>query len=464
MKKFLLFLIASLLILLFNVITFAECTLGLERIASGLSRPVGVAHPNDGSNRLFILEQHTGRIKILNLDTNTVLPTPFLEINGLAGGNEQGLLGMAFHPDYQNNGLFFVNVTVTGGAFNNGVTQIRRYQVSAGDPNLANAASMVVIMSYDQPYSNHNGGWMGFDPNGYLYIASGDGGSANDPQNRAQNLTTLFGKILRIDVDANDGPTGHYGIPPDNPFVDVAGALDEIWAYGLRNPWRCSFDRLNGDFYIGDVGQGAREEIDFQPASSSGGENYGWRVMEGTLCADNSQTGGNPPCFDTSFTSPIYEYSHPTGFAVVGGYVYRGNDLPDLQGTYFFADYSTTLIWSFRYDGQNLTDFTDRTAELDPSPFTIGYISSFGEDEQGRLYILDLDDGEVYRIISADTPIAGDIYHNCKVDFIDFALLSQYWLDNCSAPDWCHGRDLNTDEIVDFDDLSIFMQNWPLGT
>lgn len=464
MRKVLTLSVAALSVLLNGTAGLAECPLGLERVASGLSLPVFAAHPNDGSNRLFILEQHTGRIKILDLDTNTILTTPFLEISGLAGGSEQGLLGMAFHPDYQNNGLFFVNVTVTGGTSGNGITQIRRYQVSAGDPNLANAASMKVILSYDQPFVNHNGGWMDFGPDGYLYISAGDGGSANDPGNRAQNLAVLFGKILRIDVDANDGPTGHYGIPPDNPFVSDSGALDEIWAYGLRNPWRCSFDRSTGDLYIGDVGQGAKEEIDFQPASSTGGENYGWRVMEADLCADNSQTGGNPPCFDASFTDPIYNYSHPTGFAIVGGYVYRGDDLPDLQGTYFFADYSTTLIWSFRYDGQNLTDFTDRTAELDPSPFSIGLISSFGEDEQGRFYILDWDDGEVYRIISDDSPIAGDIYHNCRVDFKDFALLSQLWREGCTSPDWCDGRDLNTDGLVDFDDIDILVLNWLSGT
>jgi glucose/arabinose dehydrogenase len=453
----------GLCVLLCPISVSAECTLALERIASGLSRPVGLAYAHNGGNRLFVLEQHTGRIKILDLGTNTVLTTPFLGIDGLAGGNEQGLLSMAFHPDYQTNGLFYVNVTVPGGIFGGGVTEIRRYQVSATDPNLADPGSVSVIMAYDQPYSNHNGGWMDFGPDGYLYIASGDGGSANDPGNRAQDRTTLLGKMIRIDVDANDGATGLYGIPPDNPFVTGTTALDEIWAYGLRNPWRCGFDRLTGDLYIGDVGQGAREEIDFQPSESTGGENYGWRVMEGTLCADNSQFAGNPPCFETEFVEPIHEYVHPTGFAVVGGYVYRGNDIGDLQGTYFFADYSTTSIWSFRYDGQNLTDFRDRTTELDPSPFNIGSISSFGEDEKGELYILDLDDGEVYRIVRAEPAIPGDLDHNCEVDLRDFSHLSQFWHADCNMPDWCVGRDLNNSGHVDFNDVRVFADNWLEG-
>jgi len=372
-------------------------------------------------------------------------------------------LGIAFHPDYEDNGLFYVNVTIPGGAFSSGVTQIRCYQVSADDPNLANPSSMKVIMSYDQPFANHNGGWIGFGRDGYLYITSGDGGSANDPGNRAQNLSTFLGKILRIDVDGNDGPTGFYGIPPDNPFADNPNALDEIWAYGLRNPWRCSFDRLTGDLYVGDVGQGAREEIDFQPAASTGGENYGWRVMEGTLCADNSRSGGNPACFESGLTNPIYEYAHPTGFAVVGGYVYRGNEIGDLHGTYFFADYSTTRIWSFRFDGQNLTDFRDRTAELDASPFSIGSISSFGEDQEGELYLLDLDDGELYKIVSAESAIPGDINHNCEVDLRDFARLSQFWLAECDILHWCFAKDLNTDSQVDFNDVRTPVEHWLEG-
>lgn len=460
MKRLHLYILSVLLPLIAAANVHAECLLTLQRIAEGLNRPVGIACPKDGSGRLFILEQFTGAVKILDLNTNTILPKPFLTITGLAGGNEQGLLGITFHPDYANNGYFYVNVTVPGGLWNNGLTQIRRYQVSEDDPNSVAPRSMAVILSYDQPYSNHNAGWMDFGPDGYLYIAAGDGGSGFDPGNRAQSLTTLLGKILRIDVDGTDGVTGLYGIPADNPFVDIPNARHEIWAYGLRNPWRCSFDRETGDLYIGDVGQGQMEEIDFQPAESIGGENYGWRIMEGTLCNDNSLAGGNPPCNDPSLVNPIYEYPHPVGFSVIGGYAYRGKAIGDLQGTYFFADYATVRIWSLRYDGNDLTDFRDRTAELDPNPFIVGFISSFGQDEDGELYLLDMSDGEVYKIVSAEEPIAADLDHNCVVDFQDLVLYAEQWIgQNCGQPDWCQGMDLDQSGEIDLQDFAIFLQD-----
>ncbi|MDI6449081.1 PQQ-dependent sugar dehydrogenase [Anaerobaca lacustris] len=415
--------VLSLAVLLPPVTAYAVCPLRLEMVASGLNRPVGVAWPDDGTNRLFVIEQHTGRIRIVDLNTGSMLPAPFLSLGGLVSGNEQGLLGLAFDPLHANNGLFYVNVTVAGGA-----TEIRRYRVSRTSWDVADPDSGVVLLSIAQPFSNHNGGWIAFGPDGYLYISTGDGGSGFDPGNRAQNLDTLLGKMLRIDVRATDGPTGQYGIPPDNPFVGVPGARPEIWAYGLRNAWRCSFDRLTGDLYIADVGQNQIEEINFQPASSSGGENYGWRIMEGTRCSDDSRTGGNPPCDDPSLVPPIYEYTHAVGVSVTGGYVYRGHKLGGLQGTYFFGDYGSARIWSFRYDGATLTEFAERTAELNPGLANVGFLSSFGEGPDGELYLLDLVGGALFRMVSAAEPIPGDLNNDCRVDLADLAILAGNWL------------------------------------
>ncbi|MCH8804544.1 MAG: PQQ-dependent sugar dehydrogenase [Planctomycetes bacterium] len=378
---------AALLVPLALACTAWDFEIGTVRVASGLSRPVFVASPPGDADRLFIIEQHTGRIKILNLTSGVINPTPFLQISGLSRGNEQGLLGLAFHPNYAKNGFFYVNVNVSGGA-----TFIRRYTVSAGDPDIADPASVQTVISYSQPFSNHNGGWIGFGPDGFLYIAAGDGGSGGDPGNRAQDITNMkLGKLLRLDVDV---PGAGYNIPLDNPFVGITGD-DEIWAYGLRNPYRCSFDRVTGDLYIGDVGQNRWEEIDFQPAASMGGENYGWRCYEGDAPFN---TVGCPPANTMVF--PIHTYSlSGSPCAVSGGYVYRGSELSCTQGTYFFADYCSARIFSFRYDGTNLTEFTDRTIQFRPiKGGTINSISSFGEDDAGELYICDLG-GEIFKII-----------------------------------------------------------------
>jgi hypothetical protein len=305
-----------------------------ERVASGLSSPIFVTSPPGDLQRLFIVER-PGRIVILI--NGQVLPDPFLDIVGrVLSGGERGLLGLAFHPDYDNNGYFYVNYTNTSGN-----TVVSRFEISA-DPDLADSSSEYLLLTISQPYSNHNGGMIAFGPNdGYLYIGMGDGGSGGDPQNRAQNDGVLLGKMLRIDVDGSSP----YGIPPDNPFAGPGDPLDEIWARGLRNPWRFSFDRQTGDIYIADVGhwrfsfdrqtgdiyiadvgQSQWEEIDYQPASGSGGENYGWRLMEGNHCY-------NPPvdCDPGGLTYPIYEYSHggsPFRCSITGGYVYRGNAIP----------------------------------------------------------------------------------------------------------------------------------------
>ena len=430
-----------------------------------LNRPVFVTAPRSDTQRLFIVEQHTGEIKILNLNTGLISVTPFLDIDGLSTFNEQGLLGLAFHPDYATNGFFYVNLTDSGGT-----TRIRRYQVSE-NPDVADPDSAIPILSYTQPQNNHNGGWLGFDPNdGFLYIATGDGGGSNDNDTghtsgtgNGQDVTNnLLGKILRLDVNGDDFPVDssrNYAIPPSNPFVGKAGD-DEIWAYGLRNPWRPSFDRETGDLYIADVGQGQREEVNFQPSSSPGGENYGWRVMEGTRC----NFSGDPlPCNDPCFTVPIHEYSHggaPNGgFSITGGYVYRGPRV-SLQGVYFFADYITEQIWTFRYDGANKTEFTNRTAEMAPTVGAINDISSFGEDARGNLYIVDLG-GEVFKVVP-EPVVIGDLDGDGFVNLIDFAWFTLYWADsNCGK---CGGADLNSDGNVGKPDFIELIGHWLEGS
>lgn len=362
------------------------------RVASGLSRPVFVTAPPDDFERLFILEQHTGRIRILNLASGQINSAAFLTINNLATGEEQGLLGLAFDPNYTENGRFYVNFTRSVGLFA-AETRIARGTVS-DDPDVADG-TLEVILSYSQPFPRHNGGWLGFGPDGFLYIGTGDGGSANDPGNRAQDTTNQrLGKILRIDVSPAEG----YVIPPDNPFVGRDGD-DEIWAYGIRNAWRCSFDRETGDLYIGDVGQSGREEIDFQAAASVGGRNYGWPCREGSTCL-GSRAGCS--CDDSTLASPIYEYTHASGCSVTGGYVYRGCAIPSLRGAYFFADYCSNDVLSMRHDGTSVTELIDRTQELAPSDSPAAKsISSFGEDGRGELYICDLSDGEIFKIVPA---------------------------------------------------------------
>jgi len=389
--------------------TFAGGTpLTTELVASGLARPVFVTHAPGDFSRIFIVEQRsgsTGRIRILDLATNTLLPTPFLSVPGVSTSSEQGLLGLAFHPDYENNGFFYINYTSSSTGSN--TTHVDRYQVSAGDPNVADPNTGRPVLRISQPFTNHNGGWIEFGPDGYLYISTGDGGSGCDPGQRSQDITNqLLGKLLRIDVDGDDFPgstISNYAIPADNPFVGITGD-DEIWAYGLRNPWRCDFDKATGDLYIADVGQFVREEINFQPASSTGGENYGWDCKEGLLCSGGATgcSGGlGCSCGSASLIDPINEYSHGLGCSITGGVVYRGCAIPDLSGTYFYADHCSNTIWSFV--GETVSNFQVRTTELDPpGSLSISGISSFGEDAYGEVYICDLFGGEVFKIV-ADT-------------------------------------------------------------
>jgi glucose/arabinose dehydrogenase len=383
------------------------------RIASGLDRPLYLTTPANDSSQLFVLEQHSGNIMRVDRNSGAVASTPFLTIGGLATENEQGLLGLAFDPDYAVNGFFYTNHTDSSGT-----TQITRYQRS-GDPTVADSTSATPILSYSQPQANHNGGWMGFGPDGMLYVASGDGGGGNDDDNghtagigNAQDLTgNLLGKMLRIDVSGDDfpgDPSRNYAIPTGNPFVGSIGD-DEIWAYGLRNPWRASFDRDTGDLYIGDVGQNAREEVNFQPAGDAGGTNYGWRLREGTTATPG--VGGAAPA---NAVTPIYDYAHGNGDfqgdAVTGGYVYRG-PIDELNGEYFFADFINQRIWSLTFDGSdaedfdgsNFSTFIDWTDVLIPDVGSIGNVASFGEDSLGNLYIVDLD-GDIFTLRAVPLP------------------------------------------------------------
>ena len=392
---------ASLLVaavcLLLGLAGASRAAVSTRLVASGLDFPVFVTAP-DGDARLFIVEQD-GRILIL--ESGLVLVTPFLDITGLMGGSasgfdERGLLGLAFPPDYGTTGFFYVNYT----RFNDSQTIIARYKTDSMNPNLADTTdpnSPTVLLEFAQPFANHNGGTVAFGPDGMLYIGMGDGGAAGDPSNRAQDDSILLGKMLRIDVSGNLGDP--YTIPGDNPHVGAGDPLDEIWAKGLRNPYRFSFDRQTGDLYIADVGQGLWEEVDVQPAASTGAENYGWRLKEGLACF-------NPPvaCDPGGLTDPVHVYGHsvsPCGGSITGGYVYRGT-LTELQGHYFFADFCSSQIWSFVWDGgTGVTDFTDRTAEFAPPSGSIAGISAFGEDGFGELYIVDRgggSDGEIYRV------------------------------------------------------------------
>ncbi len=385
--------------------------LGRELVAAGFTRPIFMAAPPGDTGRLFVVEQG-GVIKIVTLPGNSVLGTPFLDITPDvdASANEQGLLGMAFHPDYGTNGFFYLYYTHDPGAGLD-VSRIVRYRADQpfATSNTANAGSEVILLSFEQPQSNHNAGMLAFEVRGdlkaYLYIASGDGGGGGDNDaghdsvlGNGQALDTFLGKILRVDVDegGEDAGTGgaNYDIPSSNPNLG-AGSLPEIWAYGLRNPWRFGFDRDTGDLYIGDVGQDDWEEIDFQPAASSGGENYGWRLKEGPDCFN---PGSN--CDPGGLAEPIHSYANPGGWvSVIGGYPYRGAAIPFFEGHYIYADISGTAK-SFLVDNGVATQHQDWS-----TPLQTDGISSFGEDGNGEIYFAILDQGTVYKIVPTDNDV-----------------------------------------------------------
>ena len=356
----------------------------LQQIASNLGSLTAVTNAGDG--RLF-LTLRDGRILIS--ENGVVRSQPFLDIRGqTTTDGERGLLSMAFHPHYAENGFFFINYTNTSGD-----TVIARYHVSS-DPNRADAASARTLLTIDQPFANHNGGQLQFGPDGYLYIGMGDGGAAFDPECRAQNPSALLGKMLRIDVDQNVATAPFYGIPASNPFRGPGDPPDEVWASGFRNPWRFSFDRATGDLWIGDVGQNHREEIDFQPATSHGGENYGWKIMEGTLCSTSDACpASTPSCNSAAFTPPVLEYDHDPHCSVNGGYVYRGQ-LAQLRGSYVFGDFCSGVVWAAFRQGAG---FTVRTISGQASQLT-----AFGEDAAGELYAVTLD-GKLLRFAGQST-------------------------------------------------------------
>ena len=352
-----------------------SCSVTAQRlvpVAQGLDRPVVITHAGD--DRLFVAEQ-PGRVRIIR--DGAVLSTAFLDIRGrVRSGGERGLLGLAFPPDHAETGRFYVYYTDSGG---NSV--LSRFSL-AGEPDRADPDSEQVLLRQDQPYANHNGGQLAFGPDGYLYFALGDGGSGGDPLRAGQDLSTLLGKLLRLDVAGNE-----LAIPADNPFVGVAGARPEIWAYGLRNAWRFSFDRATGDLYIADVGQNAYEEVNLQRAASAGGENYGWNVMEGNGCFQPSSG-----CGTAGLVLPIFVYPHGPqwGASITGGYLYRGAGAPELVGKYLFGDYVSGRVWTATETGGawNLELLLDTRFNL----------STFGEDAAGEVYLADYGAGIIHRV------------------------------------------------------------------
>ncbi len=358
-------------------------TLALGNKIASVEKPTSITHAGDGSKRLFITEQ-AGRIMIVK--DNVKLKDPFLDIRErVSCCGERGLLSVAFPPGFQKKGHFYVNYTNQLGD-----TVVARFRTSK-DSDRADAVSEEVILMIKQPFANHNGGQLAFGPDGYLYIGMGDGGSGGDPFGNGQKMDTLLGKLLRIDVESNVKP---YDVPPSNPFVGKKGVLPEIWALGLRNPWRFSFDRRTGNLFIADVGQNKYEEVDVQPASSKGGENYGWNIMEGLHCF-RSKT-----CDTSGLVLPVVEYGHDAGCSVTGGMVYRGTTLPPLDGTYLYGDYCSGRVWGIRGSGKQWT-----AKELLDSGLSI---STFGEDEAGELYVADYGGGGIFRIqIREQAPPAG---------------------------------------------------------
>lgn len=434
--------------------TAAQAQVGtVDLVTSGLSRPLYLVQPRGEAQRLFIVEQRsstTGRVRVYK--NGALLTTPFFTISPVTTGSEQGLLGLAFHPDFLTNGWVFVNYTN-----NAGDTIIERLRVSNPAADVATIAERQRVLFLDQPFSNHNGGWIDFGPDGFLYIAVGDGGSGNDPNNAGQTASTLFGKMLRIDVDGPDNVMGTtdddgfpadnnrlYTIPPSNPWTGANPGADEVWAWGLRNHWRNAFDTATGDLWIADVGQNAREEVNFQPASSAGGENYGWRPREGFL--NTGLGGGTGP-----FVDPVFDYDHSssippvnlTGCSITGGYVYRGCQIPSLVGKYLFADYCQG--WVSAYDPVTGASTQILTGQ--------GNILSFGQDNAGELYIL-TQGGAVRRIVPSSIT---DCNNNARQDACDIAAGTSTDINNDGQPDECECiADIDGNPGLDLGDFFFF--------
>ncbi len=432
-----------------------------KQIVTGLSLPTTIASVPGDTTRLFVVEKR-GAIRIIDLTTTppTLLTTPFLDIDPLVSGSqtvgdEQGMLGLVFDPDYATNGQFYVYYTA---ATSPATEKLARYQVSS-NPNVA-LTTGVIMMTWADPYTNHNGGCIQFKPGTRnLYMGTGDGGSSNDPGNVAQNLLSPLGKMHRITPTVG-GVAPYYTIPAGNPFAGGSTTADDtIWAYGLRNPWRWCFDRLNGDQYIADVGQNAVEEVNYEPSNSVGGRNYGWRCTEGTSCT--GLTGCT--CNGTTLTAPVRTYAHNAagGYSITGGYVYRGCAMPDMQGIYFYADYGTNNSWSMKMVNGVVTEFVTRNSELQVAlgGQTVNQISAFGEDANGEMYIADLG-GQIYKIVPATGEVTcgpplnpADLNRDGFVDGVDLTTLLSCW-----GPFTC--GDINLDAYTDGADLSALLSAW----
>jgi len=418
---------------------------------TGLTRPLYVTAPPGDTRRIFIVEQRgsggvagQAYIRIFNTTTGTLNATPFLAVNGLGTGSEQGLLGLAFDPNYDSNGYFYIDYVASPG---NGVSHVDRYQVSASNPDVANPSSVTPVLTLTQPFTNHNGGWVAFGPDGYLYISFGDGGSQGDPNGNGQNTNTLFGKILRINV-----ATLPYTIPSTNPFFGSGTQRQEIWAYGLRNPWRPCFDRQTGDLWIADVGQDAWEEVNFQarvvdppyPA-----RNYGWHCYEA-----NSAYNLSGCAAPSTMVFPIYSYGHNTNptcsGSITGGFVYRGCAMPDLRGTYFFADYCQGFVASFRYVNGQVTQYTARGS--------LSTVMSFGEDALGEIYICS--GSTVYKIIPNCTANCDSSTLSPFLNVADFTCyLQRFAAQDCYAN--CDGS--TQAPVLNVADFTCFLQKFSAG-
>lgn len=432
----------------------AQAQITTELFVSGLSSPVGM-YPAPGDDRLFVIQQ-SGEIRTIT--NGAVDPGNLLDLS-VRSGSELGLLGLAFHPDFAANGRFFVNYNPGGLSTR---TRISEFTMDLGTGQVSPATERI-LLEIAQPFSNHNGGWMDFGQDGYLYIATGDGGSGNDPQNHSSRLNTLLGKMLRIDVDTDDFPADalrNYGIPASNPFVGDTAALDEIWAYGLRNPFRNSFDMVTGDLWMGDVGQNAREEVNFQPVDSLGGEHYGWRCREG-LRQNFADTGCFPPA--EGFVDPVVEYTHSSGrCSITGGFRYRGCEVPELDGKYIFGDFCTGEIFSIDADNPGAL-----SVEADLTNFVLG---SFAQDVDGELYVVYLN-GQIRKIVSqnpvdtdgdgipdsCETECIADVNGDGDLNGLDFGA----WLSAFNAGDL--SADQNGDGMVNGIDFGSWLSNFNAG-
>ena len=378
---------SALAITFLTTVALAHAELGVELVAKGFDRPVWAGVPEGIKGKLWVMEQD-GKVWIVNDKTGERESKPFLDVSAdvTTKGGEEGLLGLAFSPDFTQSGRFYVNYT-------DQEKQTRIVRFTSTDGKTTDPTSEEVLLKYPSEFENHNGGWIGFGPDKMLYIGNGDGGAGDDPNKHGQALDTLLGKILRIDVSAAKG----YQSPSDNPFVNKSDAKPEIWAYGVRNPWRCSFDRQTGDFWIGDVGQNHWEEINYKPIGKASGANFGWRVREADQENPKKDVGGSMPA---GAVDPVYVYNHGMknneGLSVTGGYVYRG-PIKALQGRYVFGDYQNPRIWSFKLKNGKASDFRDHTKELQPDGGRINLISSFAEDDDGNVLIVD-HTGSIYRI------------------------------------------------------------------